>query len=166
MAVAVDLDEGFGRKRRIVNLLAELKRNDRILIAVDNQNGRANLLQPYVSIELAVRQQADARQKPENLARNLRSRRKWGLKNHASDLLMCCQMGGDRSPQRLAVRDNRFHVDAFRLHEIFVSGVGILLDSSFARLSFAVAVTPVLQSQDVCRCASKKLIDRCAVSNV
>lgn len=39
VAVPLDLKEVFGRKGRIVDFLAELKGNDRILVAVDDQNG-------------------------------------------------------------------------------------------------------------------------------
>ena len=39
MAVAIDLKEVLGRKGCVVYLPAELKRNNGILTAVDNQNG-------------------------------------------------------------------------------------------------------------------------------
>ena len=44
MARAVALKEVFGRKGSVVDFLAELKRNDGILIAVDDQNGGVDFL--------------------------------------------------------------------------------------------------------------------------
>ena len=42
VAVTVDLKEGFGRKGSVVDFLPELKGNDRVLIAVDNQKRSVN----------------------------------------------------------------------------------------------------------------------------
>jgi hypothetical protein len=44
VAVAVDLKKGFGRKGSVVDFLAESKGNDRILGAVDDQNGGMDFL--------------------------------------------------------------------------------------------------------------------------
>ena len=44
MAVTVDLKEVFGRKGCIIYFLAELKRNNGILTALDDQNGSADFL--------------------------------------------------------------------------------------------------------------------------
>jgi len=44
VAVTVDLKEVFGRKGCVVYFLAELKRNNGILTAVDDQNGSADFL--------------------------------------------------------------------------------------------------------------------------
>ena len=42
VAVTVDLKEGLGRKGSVVDFLPELKGNDRVLIAVDNQKRGVN----------------------------------------------------------------------------------------------------------------------------
>jgi hypothetical protein len=44
VAVTVDLKEVFARKCRVIYFLAELKRNNGILTAVDDQNGSADFL--------------------------------------------------------------------------------------------------------------------------
>ena len=44
VAGAVDLKKVFGRKSSVVDFLAELKGNDGILIAVDDQNGGVDFL--------------------------------------------------------------------------------------------------------------------------
>ena len=44
VAGTVDLKEGLGRKRSVVDFLTESKRNDGIMIAVDDQNGDADFL--------------------------------------------------------------------------------------------------------------------------
>ncbi len=44
VAVTVDLKEVFGRKGCVVYFPAELKRNNGILAAVDDQNGSVNFL--------------------------------------------------------------------------------------------------------------------------
>ena len=44
VAVTVDLKEVFGRKGCVIYFLAELKRNNGILTAVDDQNGSADFL--------------------------------------------------------------------------------------------------------------------------
>jgi len=44
VAVTVDLKEVFGRKCGSIHFLAELKGNNGILIAVDDQNGSADFL--------------------------------------------------------------------------------------------------------------------------
>ena len=44
MAGTVDLNEGLGRKRSVVDFLAELKGNDGIMIAVDDQKGGVDFL--------------------------------------------------------------------------------------------------------------------------
>jgi hypothetical protein len=44
MAVTVDLKEVFGRRSCAIHFLAELKRNNGILTAVNDQNGRVDFL--------------------------------------------------------------------------------------------------------------------------
>ena len=44
VAVTVDLKEVFGRKGCVIYFLPELKRNNGILTAVDDQNGSADFL--------------------------------------------------------------------------------------------------------------------------
>ena len=145
MAVAVDLKKVFGREGSVVDLLAESKGNDGILSAVDDQNGGVDFLYPRLSIELPVCKKADAREKPENFAGNSRSGRKRSLKNYACNLAAGCQVVGDGRAEGLAERNDRFAVDTFCVHEVFVGCFGIAVDASFVRFSFAVAITPVFQ---------------------
>jgi len=84
VARAVDLKEVFGRKGSVVNFSAELKRNDGILIAVDDQNRGVDFLWQRLGIKLPMYKKADAREKPENFAGDSRSGRKRGLKNETA----------------------------------------------------------------------------------
>jgi hypothetical protein len=86
-----------------------------------------------------------AREKPENAAGNSRSGRKRALKNYACDLAADCQVGGDGGAEGLAERNDRFAVDTFCVHEVFIGRFGIAVDASFVRFSFAVTITPVFQ---------------------
>lgn len=81
MAIAADLKKGFGRRRRGIHFLAELKWNNRILIAVHDQNGGVDFLQPNLSIELPLYKKAQAGEKPENPTCDSRSGGKRGLKH-------------------------------------------------------------------------------------
>ena len=44
MAIAADLEKVFGSEGRVVDLLAELKRQDWVPHAVDDQDGGSNFL--------------------------------------------------------------------------------------------------------------------------
>ena len=101
---------------------------------------------------------ADAWEKPENFGGNSRSGRKRSLKNQACDLVAGCQVGGDGGAEGLAERNDRFAVDTFRVHEVFVGRFGVAVDPGFARFSLAVAITPVFQGKDVCGCAAEKFV--------
>ena len=63
-------------------------------------------------------------------------------------------MGGDSGAEGLAERNNRFAVDTFYVHEVFVGRFGVAVDAGFARFSFAVAITPVFQGKNVRGCAA------------
>ena len=54
-------------------------------------------------------------------------------------------MGGDGGAEGLAERNDRFAVDRFRVHKVFVGRFGIAVNASFVRFSFAMAITPVFQ---------------------
>ena len=166
MAVTFDFKEAFRCQSCVIHILAELKWNHGILVAMDDQNGSVNFLQPGSSIELPMYKKADAREKPENLAGDSRSRRKRRLEHHTCDPAMCCQVRSNSRAEGLAERDYRFTVDTPCAHKVFVSGIGIAVDPSLARLSLAVAVTAVLQGKDVCMHAAEKFIDGCTVSDV
>lgn len=166
MAAAVDFKEVFGRKGCIIYFLTELKWNNGILTAVDDQNGSADFLQPGLRIELPTYKKADAREKPINLAGDSRSGWKRGLKHHTRDLAVDCQVSGDCGSEGLTEGNDRFGVGTFCVHEVFVGRFGIAVDASFARLSFAVTVTAVFQGKYVCMCAAEKFIDGRAVGDV
>ena len=119
-----------------------------------------------MGIKLPMYKKADARKKPENFAGHSRSGRKWGLKNHACDLVVGCQVGCDGGAERLTERNDHSAVDAFCVHEVFVGRFGIVIDPGFARFSFAAAITPVFQGKDVCGCAAEKFVDGCSVGHV
>jgi hypothetical protein len=109
---------------------------------------------------------AEAWEKPKNLAGDSRGGRKRGLKHHTCDLAVGCQVSGDGSAEGLAEGNDRFAIDTFYFHKVFVGGFGIAVDAGFARLSFAVAVTAVFQGKYVYVCVVDKLIGRCAVGDV
>ncbi len=75
-------------------------------------------------------------------------------------------MGGDGGAEGLSERNDRFAVDAFCVHEVFVGRFGIAVDAGFVRFSFAVAITPVFQGKDVCGCAAEKFVSGCSVGDV
>ena len=52
MAIAADLEKVFGSEGRVVDLLAELKRQDWVLRAVDDQDGGGNFSQFGLRVEL------------------------------------------------------------------------------------------------------------------
>jgi len=108
----------------------------------------------------------DAREKPKNLVGDSRGGWKRGLKHHTRDLPVGCQMSGDGGTEGLAEGNDRFWVDTLCAYKVFVGRFGIAVDTSFARLPFAVTVTSVFQSKYVCMCATEKFIDRCAVGDV
>jgi len=66
----------------------------------------------------------------------------------------------------LAERNDRFAVDTFCIHEVFVSCFGIAVDAGFARFPFAPAITPVFQRKDVCGCAVEKFVDGCSIGDI
>src|SRR5580698_418564 len=68
--------------------------------------------------------------------------------------------------ERLPKRDNGFRVDAFHIHEIFVSRIGIAINASLAWLSFTATIAAVFKGEDVRRRVPKKLIDIRATGNV
>ena len=108
----------------------------------------------------------DAREKPKNLVGDSRGGWKRGLKHHTRDLPVGCQMSGDGGTEGLAEGNDRFWVDTLCAYKVFVGRFGIAVDTSFARLPFAVTVTSVFQSKYVCMCTTEKFIDRCAVGDV
>src|SRR5439155_19804794 len=108
----------------------------------------------------------DTREKPEDLVGDSRGRRKRGFKYHTSDLTAGCQASGDRSAEELPEGNDRFGVGASCVHKVFVGRFGITVDTSLARLPFAVTVTAIFQSQYVCMCAAEKFVDGCTVGNV
>ena len=113
-----------------------------------------------------MHKKADAREKPKSLVGDSRSGWKRGLKHDTSDLAVGCQMNGDSSAEGLAEGNDRFGIDTFYVHKVFVAGFGIAVDAGFARLSFTAAITAVFQGKYVCRCAAEKFIDGCAVGDV
>ena len=98
-----------------------------------------------------MHKKAHAGEKPENFAGNARSGRKRGLKYQACDLPAGCQMSSNGCAKGLAERNNRFAIDSFCVHYVFVRRFGITVDADFARFSFAAPITPVFQGKDVCR---------------
>jgi hypothetical protein len=71
VAVAVDLKEVFGREGSVVDFLPELKGNDGILIAVDDQKGGVDFLQPSLGIELPMNKKADPPEETRRLCAQL-----------------------------------------------------------------------------------------------
>ena len=117
-------------------------------------------------VELPICKKAEAREKPKKLGGDSRGGRKRGLEHYSCNLAVHCQMGRDSGPKGLPERNDRFAVDTFRVRKVFVSCIRIAVDAGLARLSFAVAVTPIFQGKDVCMGAAEKLIHGCAVGDV
>jgi hypothetical protein len=70
-----------------------------------------------------------------------------------------CHGRGDGGAEGLAGRNDYFRVDIFCPCEVFVGPFGITVNTSFARFSLAVAITPVFQGEDVCGYAPKKFVN-------
>jgi hypothetical protein len=52
-------------------------------------------------------------------------------------------MSSNGCAKGLAERNNRFAIDSFCVHYVFVRRFGITVDADFARFSFAAPITPV-----------------------
>jgi len=102
---------------------------------MDDQNGCVNFFQPGSSIELPMYKEANAREKAENFACDSRSRRERRLEYHTCDPPVGCQVRSNSRAEGLVERDCRFTVDTHCAHKVFVSGIGIPVDSSLARLT-------------------------------
>ena len=54
MAIAIDFQEMLRRPRGVANLLAELKRQNWILIAMHDEDWSADFLQPFLGVKLRM----------------------------------------------------------------------------------------------------------------
>ena len=68
MAMPVDLEKIFVRANGVVDLSAELEGQDRVLSAMDDEDGRGDLLQKRSRVELGANEEAQAGKKPIDFA--------------------------------------------------------------------------------------------------
>ena len=88
MASPVDLQEGLWRIAGRINFLSEREWQNGILTAMNDENGRVDLLDSSLRIELAAHQERKTREKTENYFSEPGGGRKWCFEDYSADLLL------------------------------------------------------------------------------
>src|SRR5579871_5717583 len=153
MAQILNFEKAFWLWGAIINRLPELECDDRILGAVHDEKRHARLFESCLSMELSMNEKLDAGQKPEELARQSRSRRERRLQYHGADRQSRRYICRYRRPQRLPEGNDRFRIDSPDFDQVCVSRFRIEINARLGGFAFAVPVSPIFQCQDVCRSA-------------
>ena len=98
MTLPLNPQKSFGHGRGVIHLLAELEGKDRVVGALDYHNRRGDSFQFGNRVELRVDQKVHARKKPKQFAGRWGRRGKWCLKDEATNLAVCSEVGGYGRP--------------------------------------------------------------------
>ncbi len=116
MTLPINFQEILRRSSGTVNLLAELEWQDRILIAMHDNNRNSDFFESFSGIELRTQQQPNAWKEPIEFPRHAACRCKWRFQDHAANFMVGCQMSSHSGSQRLTEGNNSFWILALRVH--------------------------------------------------
>src|SRR5215469_167819 len=98
MTLPLNPQRPFGQGRGVIHLLAKLEWKDRVMGALDYHDRRGNSFQFGNCVELRVDEEVHAGKKPKQFAGRSGRRGKWRLKDEATNLAVCSEVGGYGRP--------------------------------------------------------------------
>ena len=166
MTLPLNPQRAFGEGCCVINLPAELERQDGVVGALNYHDRRGDFFQFGNRVELRVNEKVHAGEKPKQFAGGSRRRRKGRLEDEATNLAVGSKVGGHGRPQRLTERQDGFGVKTFCVDEELIRCIGIEIKAGFGWLAFAMAIAAIFQRKDIAGCVAQKLIDVLTIGNV